>query len=171
MPKKLNTKSQYAPFNDCPELMKQFLTYILSIKNLSVRTVDGYYIELRTFFRFLKLRDSGKDFDKDEFSNIHINDISTDTICSVKLSDVYDFLMFCSNDLENSVSSRSRKISALNSFYKYLSTKTLYMSVNPIENLDRQSLNVLCQSILHLMKATNCLIPPILRIIPEIIAF
>ncbi len=137
MPKKLNMRSQYAPFNDCPELMKQFLTYILSIKNLSPRTVDGYYIELRTFFRFIKMRDSGQDYNAETFPLIHINDISTETICSVKLPDVYEFLLFSSNELQNSVSSRSRKISALNSFYKYLTTKTLYLSVNPIENLDR----------------------------------
>jgi len=137
MPKKLNTRSQYAPFNDCPELMKQFLTYILSIKNLSPRTVDGYYIELRTFFRFIKMRDSAVDYDKDTFSQIHINDISDEAICSIRLSDVYEFLLFSSNELQNSVSSRSRKISALNSFYKYLTTKTLYLKVNPIENLDR----------------------------------
>ena len=137
MPQKLNTRSQYAPFSDCPDLMKQFLTYILSIKNLSPRTVDGYYIELRTFFRYLKMRNAGISYDKDQFSQIHINDISIETICSVKLSDVYDFLLFSSNELQNSVSSRSRKISALNSFYKYLTTKTLYLDVNPIENLDR----------------------------------
>jgi len=137
MPKKLNTRSQYAPFNDCPELMKQFLTYILSIKNLSPRTVDGYYIELRTFFRFIKMRNADITYDKETFSQIHINDISNDLICSVKLEDVYQFLLFSSNDLQNSVSSRSRKISALNSFYKYITTKTLLLSVNPIENLDR----------------------------------
>jgi len=137
MPQKLNTRSQYAPFNDCPLLMKEFLTYILTIRNLSPRTVDGYYIELRTFFRFLKLNQSGELYDKEMFSQIHINDISADTICSVKLPLIYEFLLFAGNELQNSISSRNRKIAALSSFYKYLSTKTVYISDNPIKNLDR----------------------------------
>jgi len=137
MPQKLNIKSNYAPFNDCPAVMKEFLTYILSIKNLSPRTVDGYYIELRTFFRFIKWRNFNKLFDYEEFSQIHISDISLETICSVKLPVIYEFLLFSANELNNSVSSRNRKIAALSSFYKYLSTKTMYLSENPIKNLDR----------------------------------
>ena len=137
MPQKLNIRSQYAPFSDCPLLMKEFLTYMLTIKNLSPRTVDGYYIDLRTFFRFLKFHNSGEIYDYEKFSKIHIIDISIETICSVKLPVIYEFLLFSGNELQNSVSSRNRKIAALSSFYKYLSTKTVYMTDNPIKNLDR----------------------------------
>ena len=45
------TRSRYAPFRDCPEPMRDFLSYLLTIRNLSPRTVDGYYIDLRTFFQ------------------------------------------------------------------------------------------------------------------------
>lgn len=140
MPANLNNRSQYAPFNDCPDPMREFLTYMLSIRNLSPRTVDGYYIELRTFMRYLKMTASGEKFDREKFSAMRIHDVAVNTICSVKLTDVYNYLLFAGNELGNSVSSRSRKIAALSSFYKFLSTRTMYMTDNPIKNLDRPKL-------------------------------
>lgn len=140
MPAEINKRSQYAPFSDCPAPMREFLTYLLSIRNLSPRTVDGYYIELRTFLRYLMLNSSGEKFDSEKFSQMNIQSVPIQTICSVKLTDIYNYLLFAGNELGNSVSARSRKISALSSFYKYLSTKTMYMTDNPIKNLDRPKL-------------------------------
>lgn len=140
MPAEINKRSQYAPFSDCPAPMREFLTYLLSIRNLSPRTVDGYYIELRTFLRYLILNLRGERYDKEKFSEMNILNVPTETICSVKLTDIYNYLLFAGNELGNSVSARSRKISALSSFYKYLSTKTIYMTDNPIKNLDRPKL-------------------------------
>ena len=42
--------------NDCPEPLKNFLFYMETIQGRSVRTVEAYYIDLRTFFRFLLMR-------------------------------------------------------------------------------------------------------------------
>ena len=46
-------------FSDMPQIAKQFLNYLGTIKGRSVRTVDGYHIDLRTFLRFMKLYKSG----------------------------------------------------------------------------------------------------------------
>ena len=140
MPANLNNRSQYAPFTDCPDPVREFLTYTLSIRNLSPRTVDGYYIELRTFLRYLKLTAAHEIYDREKFSAMRVHDVPVQTICSVKLTDVYNYLLFAGNELGNSVSARSRKIAALSSFYKYLSTRTMYMTDNPIKNLDRPKL-------------------------------
>ena len=42
--------------NDCPEFLQDFLFYMETIKGRSPRTVDGYYIDLRSFIRFLMIR-------------------------------------------------------------------------------------------------------------------
>lgn len=136
MPAILNKKSKYAPFNGCPEPMREFLSYILTIRGLSPRTVDGYYIELRTFLRFLKLYRANQ-LDIEKLAETSIADISVETICSISLADIYAYLNFAHTELSNAASARARKISALSSFYKFLSTKTLYMDENPIKNLDR----------------------------------
>lgn len=140
MPANINNKSKYAPFADCPAPVREFLTYMLSIRNLSPRTVDGYYIELRTFLRYLKIIAANEPYDKEKFSALAIADVPVEAICSVKLNDIYSYLLFAGNELGNSVSARSRKIAALSSLYKYLSTRTMYMTDNPVKNLDRPKL-------------------------------
>ena len=37
-----------------PQIIKDFLTYITTIKGKSPRTASEYYLDLRMFFRFLK---------------------------------------------------------------------------------------------------------------------
>ena len=41
--------------NDCPEFLQDFLFYMETIKGRSTRTVDGYYLDLRSFIRFLMI--------------------------------------------------------------------------------------------------------------------
>ena len=130
------TRSRYAPFRDCPEPMRDFLSYLLTIRNLSPRTVDGYYIDLRTFFRFLRQYRNGQP-DANTLADVLIQDIPVEMICSIRLSDAYAFLNFSYEQLGNQANARARKVSALSSFYKYLNTKTALLPENPIKNLDR----------------------------------
>ena len=131
-------RSRYAPFRDCPEPMRDFLSYLLTIRNLSPRTVDGYYIDLRTFFRFLKQYRNGQP-DANTLADVVIQDIPVEMICSIRLSDAYAFLNFSYEQLGNQANARARKVSALSSFYQYLNTKTTLLPENPIKNLDRPS--------------------------------
>ncbi|MEG1774364.1 MAG: site-specific integrase, partial [Oscillospiraceae bacterium] len=111
---------------------------MLTIRGRSPRTVDGYYIELRTFLRFLKSYRANT-LSAEGFHEIPIHDVSLELITSVMLPDVYAFLNFVSTEFGNSASARARKISAMSSFYQYLTTKTLYLKENPIKNLDLPS--------------------------------
>ena len=129
-------RSRYAPFRDCPEPMRDFLSYLLTIRNLSPRTVDGYYIDLRTIFRFLRQYRNGQP-DANTLADVVIQDIPVEMICSIRLSDAYAFLNFSYEQLGNQANARARKVSALSSFYKYLNTKTALLPENPIKNLDR----------------------------------
>ena len=119
--------------DDCPEILKGFLTYHETIKAHSKATVDEYYLDMRNFFRFLKIERNivPRNTDLDE---ITIRDVDLDFVKDVTLSEFYDFLSFLSRDKvlnERSrskeyglkASSRARKISTIRSFYKYLTTK------------------------------------------------
>ncbi len=127
---------------DCPDILREFLFYMETILGRSPKTVNGYYIELRTFFRYIKAVKILKSIpqDADELAQIKIDDISKELVCSVTLSDIYDFLHFSLETLHNNASSRSRKISSIRALYKYLTTKTNYMEENPAKNLDTPSL-------------------------------
>jgi site-specific recombinase XerD len=40
-------------YQDCPDYLKEFLFYILTIRGRSKRTVEAYHIDLRTFLRYI----------------------------------------------------------------------------------------------------------------------
>ena len=123
---------------DCPDILREFLFYLETIQGRSPKTVNGYYIELRTFLRYLKSVKVLKKLpqDAEELAQIKIDDVTKELVCSVTLSDIYDFLHFSLDVLGNSTASRSRKIAAIRALYKYLTTKTNYLEENPAKNLD-----------------------------------
>ena len=44
--------------DEAPELLRDFLQYHEVVKGHSQATIDEYYLDLRTFFRFLKQTDA-----------------------------------------------------------------------------------------------------------------
>ncbi len=132
--------------NETPEILRDFLVYHETIKGHSKKTVDEYFLDLRTFFRYLKkqkvLSERGKKLDE-----IDILDIDLAFIKNVKLSDVYDYLAFLARDRVKSARSskskyglsattRARKIAVIRSFFKYLTLKTKQLETNPVAELD-----------------------------------
>ena len=46
----------YTPsdYSECPGFLRDYIYYLLTIKGRSKLTVEGYFIDLRTYLRFLK---------------------------------------------------------------------------------------------------------------------
>lgn len=109
-----------------------------TIKGRSERTVDGYYMDLRLFFRFVK---ATKQFNDDftNFDKITIEDLPVAILTQITRSDIYAFLNYTLSSRENKAKSRSRKISSVRSFFKYITMKTTYLSENPAIDIDLPS--------------------------------
>ena len=131
---------------DAPDIIKGFLTYHETIKGHSRKTVDEYYLDLRNFFRFLKIH-RGLVPRSTELEEISIKDIDLEFVKSVTVSETYEYLSFMTRDKVKNLrsreaeygvtaSTRARKISALRSFYKYLTVKAKLMDTNPLQDLD-----------------------------------
>lgn len=120
---------------EAPVLVKDFLHYEATIKNRSKQTVNEYFIDLRTFFRFLK-RFYNLVPDDMPFDEIPFNDIDLDFIKRISFNDIYEYLFFLTNERNNSAPTRSRKISSLRTFYKYLCSKRNLLNDNPTLNLE-----------------------------------
>ena len=127
-------------------MLRDFLIYHETIKGHSKATVDEYFLDLRTFFRYLKLA-RGIVPRSTELDEISIQDVDLPFVSQVTLSEVYDYLSFLSRDrVKNarsreasyglSASSRARKIATIRSFYKYLTVKAKLLEVNPVQDLD-----------------------------------
>lgn len=123
----------------CPQLLKDFLFYMLTIKGRSQRTVDAYYIDLRLFLRYLRASREHLSMAEPNLADISIEDLPPETILSVTLSDAYGFLNFVQTTNENNALTRSRKVSSLRSFYNYLSSKAGLLEISPIKDLETPS--------------------------------
>ena len=120
---------------NCPPIIRDFLTYNETIKGKSSRSVEGYFLDLQTFFRYILLVrgmvPKGTEFEKITIEKVDINLIKTITI-----SDLYAFLVFCKDERQNGAASRARKTSTLRIFFKYLSAQTHQLENNPAELLE-----------------------------------
>lgn len=132
--------------SEAPPVLRDFLSYHETIKGHSRATVDEYFLDMRNFFRYLKI-ERGLVPRSTELDDISIQDVDLKLIASVTLNDVYDYMAFLSRDkVKNErshepeyglmASSRARKIATIRSFYKYLTVKTKQLDVNPVEGLD-----------------------------------
>lgn len=133
-------------YNDAPQILREFLTYHETIKGQSPKTIDEYYLDLRIFLRFIKLMRNDMPITT-PLDSIPIKDIDLNFIKSITTSDIFDFLSYLANDrtmnpaspaVEYGISpaSRARKLSAIKSFYKYLTVRTKQLQENPVADLE-----------------------------------
>ena len=133
-------------YHDCPQILREFLVYHENIKGQSPLTISEYYLDLRMFLRFIKLMRDGMSIDTD-LETIDIRDVDLNFIQEITTSDVFDFLSYLATErVPNpessapahgiSAASRARKLSAIKSFYKYLTARTKQLSKNPVADLE-----------------------------------
>ena len=133
-------------YSDCPQILKDFLTYHETIKGQSQLTISEYYLDLRMFLRFMKLMRNDMPI-LTRLDDIDIRDINIAFISDINSSDVFDFLSYLANDRTAnpddkvpeygiSASSRARKLSAIKSFFKYLTIRTKQLEENPVAELE-----------------------------------
>ncbi len=119
----------------CPPVIRDFLTYNETIRGKSSRSVEGYYLDLQTFFRYILLI-RGKVPKDLEFEKISIESVDISLIKTITISDLYAFMVYCKEERQNGPASRARKTSTLRIFFKYLSVQTHQLEANPAELLE-----------------------------------
>ena len=125
-------------YSDCPQTLRDFLTYHETIKGQSQKTISEYYLDLRMFLRFIKLMRCDMPIDT-VLDDICIKDIDIQFIERITTSDVFDFLSYLASDRSDSgiaASSRARKLSSIKSFFKYLTVRTKQLQENPVAELE-----------------------------------
>ena len=122
-------------YDEAPQILKEFLGYMETVKGKSEHTVEEYYLDLRTFFRYIKQSEHLVS-EQTEFQDITISDVNIELIRTITLTKVYEYMNFLRTDRQNKAASRSRKVSSLRTFFKYLTNKVMLLESNPIEELD-----------------------------------
>lgn len=124
--------------SQCPDILKEYLGYMETVKGRSENTVNGYFIDLRTFFRFLLLQRGICQPSDSEQPDIHL--VTVDLLRTVSLSDLFEFMNYSKSERDNTNVTRARKVSALRRFFHYLTEITHRLDENPAKNLSAPKL-------------------------------
>ena len=130
-------------YTDCPQILREFLSYHETIKGQSQKTIQEYYLDLRMFLRFMVLVKNEMPYTT-PLEDISIRNVDLDFIKTITITDIFDFLSYLANDRQSAESinpgigsaARARKLSAVKSFYKYLTTRTKQLQENPVADLE-----------------------------------
>lgn len=137
---------------EAPPILRDFLSYHETIKAHSLKTVEEYFLDLRMFFRYLKLAQNPK-LRNEPFDSISIQDVDLEMVRQVTFSNILDFLAFLSRerigaDHTGAVvtipplapRSKARKQASIRSFYNYLTRTMHLLETNPAAALDAPKL-------------------------------
>lgn len=116
-----------------PDYLNDFLDYMITIQNKSKNTVKEYNYDLATFLKFIKMH--FKLTDEKNIKNIKYKDVTIETLNRVKLEDLHAFLAYLTKNYNSKATTRSRKVSSLRVFFKYLTQKKL-ITINPAQDLE-----------------------------------
>ena len=107
-----------------PLILTDYLNYLKSIKGLSESTIKEYAYDLDSFIEFQLIRNfynGDRDTFLENFEPTKINGYADEKFFDkLNIQDFYAFLSYLDNHRNDSATTRSRKISAIKSFYKYM---------------------------------------------------
>lgn len=100
-----------------PEILKEFLDYTEVILGRAPSTVKEYGYDISNFLQYIRKRKENLD---DDLKNIEIKNFSIKYLQEVNIIDLHSYMAYLEKYSGNSPRTRSRKVSSLRSFFKYL---------------------------------------------------
>lgn len=153
--------------SESPVILRNFLIYHQAIQGHSQRTVDEYFLDLRNFFRYMKL-DRNQLPQNTPLDTIDIMDVDIDFVKTIQLTDVYNYMNYLSTDRSTqandprakkgvSANTRARKVATIRTFFKYLTNKEKLLTENPMQDLDSPRIKKSLPHYLNLEESMNLL--------------
>ncbi len=98
-------------YDECPEVLRNFLDYLLHVRLYSEHTVCAYCLDLLCFFGFLR-----------EYLGlgVPVKGFTVFMLLRVKEADVIAFLVYLNFYRDNTASTRQRRLVCIRRFYKWL---------------------------------------------------
>ena len=109
-------------FREAPPIIQEFLGYMNNVKGRSGLSVDEYYRDLRTFFRFI-LKERQLVPEKTAMEDIDMTQVDLELIKTITFSEILLFLNYCQVDRDNHADARARKTTSLKTYFRYLTVK------------------------------------------------
>lgn len=124
---------RHAPYLDIPDDVVDYLHYLDFVKQRSPRTINGYYIDLRSFFRYMAVEWQLVPADT-EPDKIDLTGITTAQIAAIRKRDIFNYLEFAQTR-SNGSKARARKLSALRGFFNYMCVQENRLQEDPTANI------------------------------------
>ena len=127
---------RHAPYLDVPDTVIEYLHYLDFVKLRSPRTVNGYYLDLRGFFRYMMVTWTlcTQQTLEANPAEIDLTRITMDQIRSIRKRDILNYLDYVRTN-ENGPKARARKLSALRGFFGYLCNQMNLLQEDPTANI------------------------------------
>ncbi len=130
-------------FEDCPPLVIEYLSTLVSVKGRSKRTVNAYYIDLRLFLRYI-VQSRSDSFSGEIDNKCDITQLDENFFEGIKKLEILRFLNFLAFDRDTveckgnglSATARARKLSAIKGLYKYLVIEAGHIDTNPAKDIE-----------------------------------
>lgn len=126
---------EYNYYELAPSPVSDYLEYLISIKGRSPKTVHEYFLDLKTFYKFLCIRYRLVPRNTN-FEEIDYFKITLDHIKRVSLLDLHAFVAFIDKERGNTNKTKARKVACLKSFYRYLHNIVAIVDDNPADRLE-----------------------------------
>jgi site-specific recombinase XerD len=124
--KKINNKNN-------PDFLNDYLMHLKIVKMHSERTVEEYYLDIRLFLKFYR----GNQLDIDgDVEDVDISEMTVDDMRKISVTDIYNFIFYAADERKNAEKARYRKLSALRSFFKYLTKTTHFLKEDPTKDIE-----------------------------------
>ena len=102
-----------------PKVLENFNDYLTSVQGRAAGTVSGYNSDLILFLRYIK-KERIETLSNVAIEYITIDDIDKDFINSINIEEIHNFIKYLDTTKTNKNTTRSRKITSIRVFYKYL---------------------------------------------------
>ena len=122
-----------------PHPLNEFFRYLENIKNVSHKTSNEYFYDLRMFYRFLCVRFELCNPDT-PFNQIEIDKISINELKKVDLNVIYEYIAHLNHDRSNTATSRARKIASIRSYFKFVCNRAKLLDENPAADIESPKL-------------------------------
>lgn len=116
-----------------PDFLNDYLVHMKVVKMLSERTIEEYYIDIRLFLKFYRGNMLNLDM---AVEDIDISIMTVEDLRKITVSDIYSFIFYAADERNNADKARYRKISALRSFFKYMTKTTHLLKDDPTKDIE-----------------------------------
>lgn len=122
-----------------PDILVEYSQYMRVIKNRSVRTIEQYQNDLVLFMCYIKAKFEGLSTEPQDYVKVDISKMDAAYLGNVRSEHIYAFLSYLADKRGNKAGARARKLTAIKSFYRYLTVTTHQIKENPAKDIDAPS--------------------------------